>query len=65
MRTLSIVSVLYSVSFLGTFSMKNSQKKLDQGGGLDARKKLGEEVNSLAPAPYKLECRVYPVMVVS
>ena len=31
--------------------MKNSQKKLVQGGALDARKKLGEKVNSPGPGP--------------
>mgnify|MGYP005714981039 CR=1 FL=1 len=31
--------------------VKNSQKKLVQGGALDARKKLGEKVNSPGPGP--------------
>jgi len=31
--------------------VKNSQKKLVQGGALDARKKLGKKVNSPGPGP--------------
>ena len=33
--------------------MKNSQKKLVQGGALDARKKLGRECPALALAPWE------------